>query len=114
MGPDIVISAAIPALAPDAAVFSGPILKSMEEQLDFFNLMSYDYMNRNSDETYYQAGGLVVDEDMYMYTVDILCRLSCVVPGVDWRCRRRSGTGTDSAWMELKSHRSYRKRSFCL
>ncbi|KFZ11711.1 hypothetical protein V502_07444 [Pseudogymnoascus sp. VKM F-4520 (FW-2644)] len=56
LGPDKLISAAVPGLARDMIAFSKDNLPKISESLDFFNIMTYDLMNRRDDVTKHHTG----------------------------------------------------------
>lgn len=56
LGPDKLISAAVPGLARDMIAFSKDNLSKINESLDFFNIMTYDLMNRRDNVTKHHTG----------------------------------------------------------
>ena len=56
LGPDKLISAAVPGLARDMIAFSKDNLSKINESLDFFNIMTYDLMNRRDTVTKHHTG----------------------------------------------------------
>ncbi len=56
LGPDKLISAAVPGLARDMIAFSKDYLSKINETLDFFNIMTYDLMSRRDQVTKHHTG----------------------------------------------------------
>ncbi|KAL4879237.1 glycoside hydrolase superfamily [Aspergillus karnatakaensis] len=56
IGPDRLISAAVPGLRRDMLAFTGDTLPGISESLDFLNIMTYDLMNRRDNVTKHHTG----------------------------------------------------------
>ncbi|KAL2018751.1 hypothetical protein VTK56DRAFT_457 [Thermocarpiscus australiensis] len=56
LGPDKVISAAVPGLKRDMLAFTSETVPSIMPHLDFLNVMTYDLMNRRDNVTKHHAG----------------------------------------------------------
>lgn len=56
LGPDKLISAAVPGLRRDMIAFTNQTIPSLSESLDFFNIMTYDLMNRRDNITKHHTG----------------------------------------------------------
>lgn len=56
LGPDKLISAAVPGLRRDMLAFTAETLPAISESLDFFNIMTYDLMNRRDNVTKHHTG----------------------------------------------------------
>ncbi|KFY08854.1 hypothetical protein V492_05849, partial [Pseudogymnoascus sp. VKM F-4246] len=56
LGPDKLISAAVPGLARDMIAFSKDNISKINKSLDFFNIMTYDLMNRRDTVTKHHTG----------------------------------------------------------
>ncbi|KFY86191.1 hypothetical protein V498_07576 [Pseudogymnoascus sp. VKM F-4517 (FW-2822)] len=56
LGPDKLISAAVPGLERDMLAFSKDNLSKINQTLDFFNIMTYDLMNRRDTVTKHHTG----------------------------------------------------------
>ena len=51
LGPDKIMSAAVPGLPRDMLAFTDSTIPAISSSLDFFNIMTYDLMNRRDDVT---------------------------------------------------------------
>ena len=56
MGPDKLISAAVPGLIRDMLAFTKTTVPEISPSLDFFNVMTYDMMNRRDSVTKHHTG----------------------------------------------------------
>lgn len=56
LGPEKLISAAVPGLARDMIAFNNETMSQISVSLDFFNVMAYDLMNRRDDVTKHHTG----------------------------------------------------------
>ncbi|KAI9654458.1 MAG: hypothetical protein M1831_005424 [Alyxoria varia] len=56
LGPDKVISAAVPGLRRDMLAFTKDTIPNISRSLDFFNVMTYDLMNRRDNITKHHTG----------------------------------------------------------
>ncbi|KAH7138716.1 chitinase 1 [Dendryphion nanum] len=56
LGPSRLISAAIPGLPRDMLAFTSLTIPEIEKSVDFFNVMTYDMMNRRDNITKHHAG----------------------------------------------------------
>lgn len=56
VGPDILMSAAVPGLPRDMLAFKRETVPSIMESLDFVNVMTYDLMNRRDNVTKHHTG----------------------------------------------------------
>ncbi|KAL7620111.1 hypothetical protein AAE478_009103 [Parahypoxylon ruwenzoriense] len=56
LGPDKVISAAVPGLPRDMIAFTAKTVPEIMESLDFLNVMTYDLMNRRDNVTKHHTG----------------------------------------------------------
>ncbi|KAI5857422.1 glycoside hydrolase family 18 protein [Durotheca rogersii] len=56
LGPDIIISAAVPGLPKDMLAFTAETVPRISESLDFLNVMTYDLMNRRDNVTGHHTG----------------------------------------------------------
>jgi GH18 family chitinase len=56
LGPGKLISAAVPGLSRDMIAFSKDNISKIDESLDFFNIMTYDLMNRRDSVTKHHTG----------------------------------------------------------
>ncbi|KAL4782861.1 glycoside hydrolase superfamily [Aspergillus varians] len=56
VGPDKLISAAVPGLKRDMLAFTSTTLPSISASLDFYNIMTYDLMNRRDTITKHHTG----------------------------------------------------------
>ncbi|KAL2423282.1 hypothetical protein ABEF95_003848 [Exophiala dermatitidis] len=56
LGPDKLISAAVPGLQRDMIAFTPYTVPQIDQSLDFWNLMTYDLMNRRDNVTKHHAG----------------------------------------------------------
>lgn len=56
LGPTKLISAAVPGLARDMMAFTKATIPSINASLDFFNIMTYDLMNRRDNITKHHTG----------------------------------------------------------
>ena len=65
--PDKIISVAVPARTEDMLAYTAASIPQMEPSIDFWNVMTYDYINRRDTKTGYHAGGQVVDETIAAY-----------------------------------------------
>ena len=56
LGPDKLISAAVPGLPRDMLAFTRSTIPAISASLDFFNVMTYDLMNRRDNVTKHHTG----------------------------------------------------------
>ncbi|KAJ4506678.1 hypothetical protein HRR83_007797 [Exophiala dermatitidis] len=56
LGPDKLISAAVPGLRRDMIAFTADTVPQIDQSLDFWNIMTYDLMNRRDNVTKHHAG----------------------------------------------------------
>ena len=56
LGPDKLISAAVPGLPRDMLAFTKTTIPAISASLDFFNVMTYDLMNRRDNVTKHHTG----------------------------------------------------------
>lgn len=56
LGPDKLISAAVPGLPRDMLAFTKTTIPAISASLDFFNIMTYDLMNRRDNTTKHHTG----------------------------------------------------------
>ena len=56
LGPDKILSAAMPGLRRDMLAFTSDTIPAISQSLDFFNVMTYDLMNRRDNVTKHHTG----------------------------------------------------------
>ncbi|KAL8740955.1 MAG: hypothetical protein Q9190_006390 [Brigantiaea leucoxantha] len=56
LGPEKIVSAAVPGLRRDMLAFTEDTLPAISQSLDFFNIMTYDLMNRRDNVTKHHTG----------------------------------------------------------
>ncbi|KAL9060889.1 MAG: hypothetical protein Q9162_000333 [Coniocarpon cinnabarinum] len=56
LGPDKIMSAAVPGLQRDMLAFTNETIPAISESLNFFNIMTYDLMNRRDNVTKHHTG----------------------------------------------------------
>lgn len=67
--PGYVLSLAVPALEGDINLaYDEDAMKEIDKVVDFWNIMSYDAMNRRSETTSHHAGGGVIDNTIKIYS----------------------------------------------
>lgn len=64
---DMIISAAVPAIERDLLAFTDKTAPEMDKCLDFWNLMTYDHVNRRSDMSGHHQGGKVIGQTIDLY-----------------------------------------------
>ncbi|KAI1372372.1 glycoside hydrolase family 18 protein [Hypoxylon crocopeplum] len=67
LGPNTLISAAVPGLARDMLAFKPETVPRIMESLDFLNVMTYDLMNRRDNVTKHHTGVQCSLEGLYAY-----------------------------------------------
>lgn len=70
MKPDIILSVAVPGIPGDTLAFTEESVGHMDKCLDFWNVMSYDLVNRRSTVSGHHSGGAVIKETVRMYHED--------------------------------------------
>ena len=56
LGPEKIISAAVPGLRRDMLAFTNDTIPAISQSLNFFNVMTYDLMNRRDNVTKHHTG----------------------------------------------------------
>lgn len=67
IGPDKLISAAVPGIPRDMLAFTPKSLPHIMDSVDFLNVMTYDLMNRRDTVTKHHAGKLLSRESLEAY-----------------------------------------------
>ncbi|KAI1137332.1 glycoside hydrolase family 18 protein [Hypoxylon sp. FL0543] len=68
LGPDKLVSAAVPGLPRDMIAFNSETVPQIMESLDFLNVMTYDLMNRRDNVTKHHTGIQASLEAIHAYT----------------------------------------------
>ncbi|RXK38708.1 hypothetical protein M231_04018 [Tremella mesenterica] len=68
IGPTKKISIALPAIQSDMGAYTQATIAQFDPIVDYFNIMSYDYVNRFSNQTGYHSGGVVLQTDIGIYS----------------------------------------------